>query len=140
MHLLAMLLAAAAAASPGDTPATCFDWAVVAQLDHQTFLGFPPIKEGEISLESVFRYDVRVRETAIGEHVPSHMRLIVGAHTELVPWAARRVVLFLRKDDGGHISVIARGGLDRRLPRAAWARKVNDLVSEYGLARCGLGA
>ena len=138
MLLAALLLAAAGAVPPADAqaPPPCFDWAVVAQLDHQTYLGVPRVPEGEISLESIFRWDVRVRLVVVGKDAPRRTQLVVRSHTKYRSWAARRMVLFLRKGDDGRIALVERDVIDRGLPRSGWREEVNKLITDRDLMRC----
>lgn len=117
-------------------PAGCFDWAVVGKLDKQTFIGVPEAGPNEISLDAVFQWEVQVREIVVGKGVPRTMTLTTVAHTQLVPWAAQKVALFISNASDGKPLLVRWRVLDRHLQRPGWRRAVMAQAEELEIAQC----
>jgi hypothetical protein len=136
--LLRFIIGAAAAllsvfpAVAHSEPTECFDWAVVGRLDKQTFLGVP-----EASVDAVFQWEVQIREVVVGMGVPRKMTLATIAHTQLAPWAAQKVALFISSGSEGKPVLVRWGVLDRHLQRPGWRNAVIAQAEELGIAQCG---
>lgn len=136
MLAVAVSFTLATADSPSGSPKACFDWAVVARVNNQTYLGSPALPDGEITLDSVFRWDIEVRRVILGGKVPKHLQLSTTRHAELVPWSAARQVLFLRKEDDGSVRTLSTRTLDRDLEPSRWRREVNTIAQDEHLIPC----
>jgi hypothetical protein len=114
----------------------CYDWALVARLERQTFIGLPEVGPNEISLDAIYQWRVRVREIVIGQDVPQRLELTAVAHTALAPWAAQRVILLVAKGHGPTLRVARWGVLPRHLNPSQWHQQVMGVAEASGLSRC----
>jgi hypothetical protein len=116
--------------------ARCFDWAVAARLESQTYLGEPDPGPGLISLTSAFEWKAKITKSLIGRNPPRRVTVVAGSHTELQPWAAKRVVLFLQRRDGQQPVLLRARVLERNLPREAWPAEAQSTANAMNLRQC----
>jgi len=133
---LALALSASSAASADDR--TCYDRAVVGALTKQTCLGSPQVAPGELSLDCVFEWRVRVRKRIVGPQPPTMLTLRTVAHTYLAPAAAKRVALFLKVADGGEPLLVSWQVIPQHLGPSDWLNRITAAAREMDLAECPL--
>lgn len=110
----------------------CFESAVVGRLENQIYQG----SLDELGMSSVFRWDIRVRQTVIGKSVPPTLSLFAIGHAQLVPWAAARQVIFLRRGDDGELMIAYHATLPRGVAPSRWAKSVDKIAAEGDLTKC----
>ena len=133
--LLSSLVWLAPTVARAESP-RCYDWAVAARLESQTYLGEPDPGPGLISFTSAFEWKARTTMSLIGRNPPRRMTVVAGSHTALHPWAAKRVVLFLQRRDGQEPVLLRARVLERSLPREAWPAEAQSMANAMNLREC----
>jgi len=134
-----MLALVMALAVEQTSPPRCFDWAIVGRIEKQTFLGSPDLdlRPNEISLNGLFRWDVRPRQVVVGGPVPRRLEFETITHTFLVRQATRQVALFLARTPDGAVKLT-------RVPqilapdvrRSAWKGVIEKIIADEHLSKC----
>ena len=136
LGLIGSVVVVAALGNASNPPPYCYDAAIVARLDKQTYIGPVPVGPEEISLDGVFEWDARVRQVVVGEDVPRRLRFKLIAHTQLVRWAANQAVVFFRNEQDGGVRVVAWSTIPQGLRKGAWAEEVLSRAAEMELVAC----
>ena len=130
------MIAELAALALVTTPATCFDWIVVAHLKSQTYIGPLPVGQGELTLDSAYSWDAEIDRVLIGRGAPGRVELTVVAHTELLPQYARRVIMILGRDASGHVKLLHRQHLNGFQTALAATSTARQFARDSDIAQC----
>jgi hypothetical protein len=136
-HRTALLIALSLAAPAPAVASPCFDWAVAAKLDSQTYLGMPDPGPDAISIDAAFQWEASVRATLIGQGAPARMSLVTVAHTEVPHRAAQRMLLFVRNGGSPRPILVARGMLSWGGSHRTWTAEAATFAKDHGLSQCG---
>lgn len=134
-----MLFADGPARASVSDQAGCFDWAIVGQVNRQTFLGVPASDSQHISMDAVYLWEVGVRHVVIGREAPPQLKVAVSSHTAPHRHATRRIVLFIKRVAGDQNLLIHWRAL-RSEPRTSLMDQVTARAEEAGLVRCPVGS